>query len=292
MKIAVIGSTGMLGHKLLERLGAAGFEAVAVPEDQVDIRDYKAVEAAITEIRPAAVVNCAAITDVDGCETAKELAYAVNVAGARNVARAALVAHAPVVYISTDYIFDGWKKLPYDENDTANPQGVYANSKWEGEKAVAAERGDYFIVRTSWLFGPGGRNFVDTIIRLAGKREVLTVVNDQIGSPTYTVHLAGAIARILKMYLMEGYGKPGIYHMSNTGYCTWYDFAKKIVAARPGKVREVKPVTTAEFSANASRPVSPRPHYSVLNNDKAKKLFGIALPHWEDALAEYLSTRI
>lgn len=280
----------MLGHILLERIGATGFEAVAVPEDQVDIRDYKAVEAAVTEIKPAAVVNCAAITDVDGCETNRETAFAVNASGAGNVARAALVVHAPVVYISTDYIFDGWKKLPYIETDPANPQGVYANSKWEGEKAVAAERGDYFIIRTSWLFGPGGKNFVDTIVRLAGERETLSVVNDQIGSPTYTVHLAGGVCRILKFYLMEGYGKPGIYHISNTGYCTWYEFAKKIVAARPGKCREVKPVTTAEYYAPATRPIAPRPRYSVLSNDKAKKWFGIALPHWEDALAEYLST--
>jgi dTDP-4-dehydrorhamnose reductase len=289
MKIAVFGSTGMLGHKMLERLAATGFEPAAVPEDQVDIRDYKAVEDAIMAVRPAAVMNCAALTDVDGCETNKELAFAVNAQGAGNIARAALVVHAPVVYISTDYIFDGWKKLPYEENDTANPQGVYANSKWEGEKAVIAERGDFFIIRTSWLYGPGGKNFVDTMIRLAAEREVLTVVNDQVGSPTYTVHLAGAICRILKMYLMEGYGKPGIYHISNTGYCTWYDFAKKIVNARPGKCREVKPVTTSEFYANATRPISPRPHYSVLSNDKVKKWFGIALPHWEDALAEYLS---
>jgi dTDP-4-dehydrorhamnose reductase len=289
MKIAVFGSTGMLGHKLVERLGATGFEAVPIPENQVDIRDYKAVEAAIMEIKPAAVANCAAITDVDGCETNKELAYAVNVAGAGNIARAALVVHAPVVYISSDYIFDGWKKLPYDENDPANPQGIYANSKWEGEKAVMAERGDYFIIRSSWMYGPGGKNFVDTMIRLAGEREVLTVVNDQVGSPTYTVHLAGAICRILKMYLMEGYGKTGIYHISNTGYCTWYDFARKIVNARPGICKEVRPITTAEFFMNANRVISPRPRYSVLSNDKVKKWFGIALPHWEDALAEYLN---
>jgi len=281
----------MLGHKLLESLGAAGFDAAAVPEDQVDIRDYKAVEAAITDIRPSAVVNCAAITDVDGCETDKELAYAVNVTGAGNIARASLVVHAPVVYISSDYVFDGWKKQPYDEKDTANPQGVYANSKWAGEKAVAAERGDYFIIRTSWLYGPGGKNFVDTMLKLAQERETLTVVNDQVGSPTYTAHLAGAISRILKIYLMEGYGKPGIYHISNTGYCSWHEFAKKIVAVRPGKVREVKPVSTSEFYSNATRPISPRPQYSVLSNDKAKKWFGIALPHWEDALAEYLASK-
>ncbi len=279
----------MLGHKMLESLARAGFEAIAVPEDRVDIRDAKAVEKTVYEIEPAAVLNCAAITDVDGCEVNKELAYAVNSAGAGNVARAAALVRALAVYISTDYIFDGRKGTPYVETDPANPQSVYATSKWEGEKAVAAERGKYFIIRTSWLYGPGGKNFVDTIVRLAGERESLSVVDDQVGIPTYTVHLAGGITRLLKLYLQDGYGETGVYHLAGAGYCSWFEFAKKIVEIRPGKVKEVKPIDTREYATGANRLVAARPSYSVLNTEKVKKRFGVALPHWEDALAEYLS---
>lgn len=291
LKIAVVGSTGMLGHKVSEMLLRTGFEPVDVPEDQVDIRDYRAMESAILDIRPAAVVNCAAITNVDGCETNSELAFAVNAEGAGHVARAAMVAHATLVHISSDYVFDGRTKVPYVETDAMNPQGVYANSKWAGEKAVARERVDHFIIRTSWLFGSGGNNFVDTILRLAATRDSINVVNDQFGSPTYSVHLAGAICRILRIYLVEGYGKAGIYHIANDGYCSWNEFAKKIIEMRPELRCVVNPVSTYEYFKNWDKPFSPRPPYSVLNKDKVKKTFGIALPHWEDALAEYLASK-
>lgn len=291
MKIAVFGCTGMLGRRLMEELARAGFEPVAVPEEQVDIRDYAAVEAAVAGIKPAAVVNAAGYTDVDGCETNEKPAFDVNAVGAGYVARAAAKAGAVTLHISTDYVFDGWRRIPYAENDRPNPQGVYATSKWEGEKAVMDGGGRWFIIRTSWLFGPDGRNFVDTILKLAARRKTLSVVNDQTGSPTYTVHLAGGISRILRIHLEKGLGEPGIFHLTNAGRCSWYEFAKKILELKPGKAREVLPVKTDDYIAVAGRKVSPRPPFSVLNNEKVKERFGVALPHWEDALAEYLSPK-
>jgi dTDP-4-dehydrorhamnose reductase len=291
MKIAVFGCTGMLGRRLMEELASAGFQPVGVPEEKVDIRDWPAVEAAVAEIRPAGVINAAAYTDVDGCETNPKLAFDVNAVGAGYIARAAADACAAHVFVSTDYVFDGWRNVPYTENDRPNPQGVYATSKWEGEKLVASEGGRWFIIRTSWLFGPDGKNFVDTILRLSAERETLSVVCDQIGRPTYTAHLAGGISRILRIYLQRGLGEPGVYHLAGDGLCSWHELATKIIEIKPGKVTEVKKVMTEEYAAGAGRPVAPRPPYSVLNNEKVKKRFGVALPHWEDALADYLSTK-
>jgi len=289
MKIAVFGCTGMLGGSLLESLERAGFEPVPVPEEQVDIRDAPTVDDAVSEIRPAAVINAAAYTDVDGCEENQHLAFDVNAVGAGNIARSADSAGAACLYISTDYVFDGIARKPRLETDQPNPQGIYAMSKREGERAVAGECKRWFVIRTSWLFGEGGKNFVDTMVKLAAERETLTVVNDQTGSPTYTVHLAGGISRVLKMYLQQGFGEHGIFHLTGAGTCTWYDFAKRIIAARPGIVREILPVSTSEYIQSMNRVIAPRPCYSVLSNEKIKMKYGVALPHWEDAMIEYLS---
>ncbi len=290
-KVAVFGCTGMLGWALLDALPRSGFEAVPIPEDKVDIRDAEAVENAVAEAAPAAVINAAAYTDVDGCESNVELARAVNADGAANVARAASDARAALIHISTDYVFGGGKKMPLLESEPANPQGVYANTKWEGEKAVRQEGGRWFIIRTSWLFGPNGRNFVDTMLRLGSEREEISVVNDQEGSPTYTVHLAAGISRLLDLYISRGFGETGIYHLTAAGHCDWHEFASRIFEACPGRVKNVKPISTYDYVESAGRPVAPRPAYSVLNCDKIKKKFGIALPRWEVGLMEFLDSK-
>jgi len=275
----------MLGTALNSVLPSAGFKNTPIDIDDVDITDREAVLHAVKILHPNVIINAAAVTNVDGCEgELKEKAFAVNGAGAGNVAAAAESIGALTVHISTDFVFDGWKGTPYTETDRPNPQSVYANSKLAGERAVAAETARYFIVRTAWMYGPGGRNFVDTIARLAQDREELSVVDDQTGCPTYTIHLAAALASMIRKHLERNMGRPGVYHVTGAGYCTWCEFARKIVEHRPGKVKKVNAVTAAEYGLPA-----PRPAWSVLSNEKVKKTFGVALPHWEDALAEYLA---
>ncbi len=280
----------MLGHKLVEALNSAGFEAVPVPEDKVDIRRRNDVETAVSEIRPSFVINAAAYTDVDGCENNSDLAFDVNAAGAGNIARSAEDAGAPNLFISTDYVFDGRKKTPYVETDSPNPTGIYAESKFEGEKAVMRESDRWFIIRTSWLFGPGGKNFVDTISNLAATRDSVNVVNDQTGCPTYTAHLAAGVTRILKIYIEKNYGETGIYHLCGAGSCSWFEFAKKISDFTPGeKKAKILPVSTSEYADLIKKKMAHRPFYSVLSTDKVKKNYGLVLPHWIDSLSEYLN---
>jgi len=299
LKVATTGASGMLGRALYHTLNTRGCEYFPIDINRAgcdflpmeisgaDIRNREEITAVVSGFRPQAVVNCAALTDVDGCETQQELAYAVNGDGAGNVAAAARAAGALMIQISTDYVFDGRKGTPYTEEDGTHPLGVYAKSKLKGEIAVSEEAEEYFIIRTSWLYGSGGKNFVDTIRRLAKERESLSVVNDQTGSPTYTVHLAAAISRIIRMYVEGKVGRPGVYHVTGDGHCTWHELAKKIVEYEPGKTKEIHPVSTEEFGS-----LAPRPRFSVLSNEKVKKRFGVALPHWEDALFAYISSTL
>jgi dTDP-4-dehydrorhamnose reductase len=240
---------------------------VSLTRAQLDVTDRDAVRAAITG--DDVVINCAAWTDVDGAEEHEQEALRINCAGARNLAEAA----GRVIYVSTDYVFDGTKREPYLESDPVNPQTAYGRTKLAGERATAEANPRHHIVRTSWLFGPGGPNFVETILRLTRERDSLRVVDDQVGKPTYTGHLA---PELLELATSEKYG---IHHRAGAGECSWFEFALEIVE-RAGLDCSVEPCTTAEFPRPA-----PRPAYSVLGGEQR-------LPSWREGLEAYLGVRV
>ena len=266
----------MLGRDVVRAAELAEHHVVAAAREALDVTDPGAVRRAVELAGPDAVVNCAAYTDVDGAEREAELAMRVNAGGARNVAEAAAGVGAPVLYPSTDYVFDGDKGEPYLETDEPNPLGSYGASKLAGEHDTAAVNSRHYIVRTSWLFGTGGRNFVETMIGLGSRRPEVTVVTDQVGSPTYTAHLAEGIARLLTC---ESYG---VHHMAAGGECSWYDFAVAVLQRMNPHCR-VQPTTTDEVGRPA-----PRPAYSVLETQRAE---AIHLPDWRVGLDDYLAER-
>lgn len=274
MKILIIGAAGQLGHDLLDCLGG-DHEVTGVDIGEIDITDAASVATVVGDIRPELVINSAAFTNVDGCETDREAAWAVNAEGPGHVARASAAIDAPLIHISTDYVFDGSKGEPYREDDPVAPLGEYGRSKLAGEQAVAAALERHLIVRTAWLFGTAGNNFVKTMLRLGRERDQLKVVNDQHGSPTYAGHLARAVKSLAENRLDQ----PGVYHMTNSGQCTWFEFAAEIFRLAGVEV-DLQPTTTAEFGSPA-----PRPAYSVLANTRAPE---IALPDWHDGLVECL----
>lgn len=265
----------MLGRDLETTLTGAGHEVVGLDRSELDITDADAVRAAITGHAPRVVVNCAAWTDVDGAEAAELAATAVNGAGAGHVAAAAVGAGAFVVQISTDYVFDGRADTPYREDAATNPLSAYGRSKLAGELAVRAAAPDaHAIVRTSWLFGPAGPNFVATMLRLGSEREELTVVDDQLGRPTYTGHLAAGLVSVVEQ-------RPtGVLHLAGTGSCSWHDLAVATFAGS-GVDCHVRRGTTAELGRPA-----PRPAYSVLSSTRPETP---ALPDWRAGLDDYLA---
>lgn len=274
MKVALIGADGMLGHAIQKVF--SDVEVIGFTINVLDITNLDDTVRKIKDARPDFLIHTAAFTNVDLCESEPEKAYLVNGLGSRNVAMACEETNCPVMYISTDYVFDGTKGTPYNEWDEPNPVSVYGLSKLMGERFISSLTNRFYIVRTSWLYGPDGNNFVDTIIRLLSEKESLKVVDDQHGSPTYTVDLA------IKLRELMGRGY-GAYHITNTGSCTWYDFAVAI-AANKGIKKPIFPITSEEFNRPAKRPP-----YSVLANTMLK-LEGIpeARP-WEEALQEYLA---
>jgi dTDP-4-dehydrorhamnose reductase len=277
LRVLVVGHKGMLGRAVVDELENADYgEVVGVDLEDIDITDQERAMSVVTFVEPTAVVNCAAYTDVDGCETETELAFLVNGKGPGNLAVACREARARLVHVSTDFVFDGEKDEPYLEEDEPNPRSVYGSSKLEGEKNVSANLEDHVIVRTAWLFGPDGGNFVDKILARAEAGEKLRVVDDQFGSPTYTRHLAPAIKRLLETDYR------GTVHAANTGAVSWFGFAEEILAAAGYEV-ELEPITSAELAAPA-----PRPAYSVLNTDKLELLIGETLPPWQVGLEHYL----
>lgn len=276
MKLLVTGAAGMLGRDVMLAAGNAGHEVVGYGRAELDVANPAALDRRLDIERPDVVVNCAAWTDVDGAETAEDAAFAVNGAGAGNVAAAAAKVEARVLQISTDYVFDGAKGTPYVESDQPAPLSAYGRTKLAGEEAVAAANKRHFIVRSAGLFGIGGRNFVDTMLRLAEDQSEVTVVRDQVGSPTYTWHLAYGIVR-----LIEGI-EYGIHHMAAAGQCSWYEFAREIFEQAQVECR-VLSITSEEFAAAA-----PRPAFSALASQREH---AIRLPNWEDGLAGYLAQR-
>lgn len=276
MKVLTIGATGLLGKAL--RREWHDDEIVGLGSGDVDIRDGARVSDVVREVRPDWIVLAAAYTDVDGCEKNPELAFAVNRDGAVNVAKAAKSCGAKLLFLSSDYVFDGRKNAPYEVNDPRNPQSVYGRSKAEAELRILEILPGCCIARTSWLFGAGGKCFPDTILKLAASRPALDVVNDQRGSPTYSTDLARAIVELCRK------DARGIVHVTNSGDCSWFEFAQEIVKG-VGFTTEVRPVSTARMARPA-----PRPAYSVLSPASLRD-YGIEMPTWPDALRRYLSER-
>lgn len=284
-RLVLVGSGGMLAG-MVRSLAPNSCDIVPLDLPDFDLTDRRSVISAMELLRPEVIVNCAAYTNVDGCETNEEVALQVNAFGPGFLAEAAIMVDATLVHVSTDYVFDGQKNSPYIEEDPVNPQSVYGRTKLAGEKSIL-ESGlkNFFIVRTSWLYGPGGKNFVETILRLAQEREELRVVADQVGNPTYTGDLAEAIFRLLADASF------GIYHVSNRGTCSWYEFACEIVTefVRRGgqvKVKKIVPIATEEYPLPATRPA-----YSVLSKDKYEAAVGVALPTWQISLSRYFDFR-
>jgi dTDP-4-dehydrorhamnose reductase len=276
MKILVTGAAGMLGRDVMQAAGNAGHEVVGYGHNELDVTDAAGVAAKVAAEKPDVVVNCAAWTDVDGAEESEEAATEVNGAGAGNVAAAAATVGATVVYVSSDYVFDGSKGAPYVETDQTAPISAYGRSKLAGEEATRAAGKRHFVVRSAWLFGTGGPNFVETMLRLAGDHGEVLVVRDQVGSPTYTWHLAYGIVR-----LIEGV-EYGIHHMAAAGACSWYEFAREIF--EQAKVEcKVMSATTEMLGRPA-----PRPPFSALASQREH---AIELPSWQDGLSAYLSQR-
>jgi dTDP-4-dehydrorhamnose reductase len=276
MKILVTGAGGMLGRDVVLAAGNAGHDVVGFGHTELDITAPQALGAKFELERPDVVINCAAWTDVDGAEESEQAALAVNGTAAGNVAGAAAAVGASVVYVSSDYVFDGSKGAPYVETDQTAPLSAYGRTKLAGEEATAAANKRHFVVRSSWLFGIGGSNFVETMLRLASTQNEVLVVRDQVGSPTYTWHLAYGIVR-----LIEGI-EFGIHHMAATGACSWYDFAREIFEQAKVECRVLSATTDM-----LGRP-APRPPYSAL---ASQRQHAIELPPWQDGLSAYLAQR-
>jgi dTDP-4-dehydrorhamnose reductase len=316
-RIALVGAKGMLASMVLDT-ASADFEITPFDLPEFDLTDTSLVQKVIGELKPEVIINCAAFTAVDACETQQELANKVNGEGPGILAAAALQVGATLVHISTDYVFDGRKVSPYGEEDRPNPSSAYGRSKLLGEEAIVRSGlKEYFILRTSWLYGPGGKNFVETVARLASERQELRIVADQFGTPTYTGDLAGAIFNLLALVppdpaLSPRHPSPvtrhltsvtrhpspvtdvppyGLYHFSNEGECSWHDFAVAIVEELKGRgenviARAVVPIRTEEYPLPA-----PRPAYSVFSKDKYRRVTGATVPHWKESLIRYFDRR-
>lgn len=276
MKVLITGAGGMLGQALQKQLSDK-HEVIALSREKLDITDYNAVNQCLALYRPEVVINSAAFTNVDGCEYEQDKAFMANAVGPRNLAIICNEINASLVQVSTDYVFDGKSKEQYGEFDQTGPVSIYGKSKLAGEELVKTLMSKYFIVRTAWLFGEGGQNFVRTILRLAREKEYLTIVDDQLGEPTYTQDLAWAIGQLISTNYF------GIYHITNSDSCSWYEFATEILEqADLGNV-VVKPIKSDELNRPA-----PRPSFSVLDN-KFWRLAGFQeLRSHKEALTEYL----
>jgi len=295
MRILITGACGMLGRDLVEVL-SEGQELYLLDVETfppslssqfstltLDITDSAKTYREVTRINPDIVIHAAAYTDVDGCETNRDLAFRVNALGTRNIALACQRFDTELLYISTDFVFNGEKGEPYLEFDRPDPQSIYAKSKYWGELYIESLLNRFYIVRSSWLFGKNGKNFVTTILNLAKQKKEIEVVNDQIGSPTYTKDLARAIAQLIGTERKDPTTRAslyGIWHITNSGQCSWYEFAREIL--QDSGVR-VKPITSKELNRPARRP-----KFSVLENSIWKLQGWKSLRHWKEALRDYL----
>ncbi len=276
MKIFLTGVTGQLGQEVKNVFLAAGHEVVAPTRKELDLQDKEALQQAVMNAAPDAILHCAAYTAVDRAEEEPKVARAVNAESTKVLAECAARLNAKILYVSTDYVFDGGLDLPYDNVDECHPLNVYGETKYLGELVIEACCDRFFVVRTSWVFSAHGNNFVKTILHLADTKEEINVVTDQIGSPTYAPDLA---VLLLEMIQTEAYG---FYHATNEGQCSFYEFAKEIVR-QSGKQLRILPISSDAYGAPA-----PRPHNSVLAKDSLDRSGFHRLPDWKDALARCL----
>lgn len=278
MKVLVTGINGQLGHDVMGELKKRGHEAVGVDIEEMDITDAQCVKRVITQAAPEAVVHCSAYTAVDRAEEEVELCRRVNAEGTKNVAEVCAELDCKLLYLSTDYIFSGEGERPWEPGDEPDPLNVYGLTKYEGEQEIKSRLNKYFIVRISWVFGINGNNFIKTMLRLGRENGAVRVVDDQIGSPTYTYDLA---VLLVDMIETEKYGE---YHATNEGICSWYEFAKEIFAAAGMNEVEVTPVSSEEFPAKAKRPKNSRMSKEELVKNGFNKL-----PSWQDAVKRYVT---
>ena len=287
MRVLVTGVKGQLGHDVMDELAAKGIEGIGVDVEEMDITDAAACEKVITEAKPDAVIHCAAYTAVDAAEDNVELCRKVNAEGTRNIAKVCKALDIKMMYISTDYVFNGEGLRPWEPDDHREPLNVYGLTKYEGEIAVEQNLEKYFIVRIAWVFGVNGKNFIKTMLNVAKTHDTLKVVNDQIGTPTYTYDLARLLVDMIET------DKYGYYHVTNEGgYISWYDFTKEIFrqAVEMGRTEyaedavKVLPVTTEEYGVSKAK----RPFNSRLDKKKLVENGFVPLPTWQDALKRYL----
>ncbi|MGX9758119.1 dTDP-4-dehydrorhamnose reductase [Clostridioides difficile] len=282
MKVLITGSNGQLGRELVNQLKSINqsikqpkYDVLPATRDDLDISNQTNVDSFIAYNKPDVIINCAAYTKVDACEDNIETAYKINALGARNLAIASEKVNAKLVHISTDYVFNGLSKHPYREDNKTEPNSVYGNSKFMGEKFVEQFSHKYFILRTAWLYG-NGNNFVNTMIRLSSENKEINVVDDQFGSPTSTIDLAKVIIKIMET---EHYG---VYHATCEGECSWYNFAKKIFELKNIDIK-VNPIKSKDFKCKAQRPP-----YSVLDNFMLRLIGLNSFRNWEESIEEYL----
>jgi len=279
MKVLVTGVKGQLGYDVVRELQKRGHEAVGVDIDEMDITDAAAVERVMTEVQPDAVIHCSAYTAVDCAEEDIEICRRVNVDGTSNIAKICKKLDCKMLYLSTDYIFSGDGERPWEPDDEASPLNAYGQSKYDGELALKKYVEKYFIVRISWVFGINGNNFIKTMLRLGRENGAVKVVDDQIGSPTYTYDLARLLVDMIES------DRYGAYHATNEGICSWYEFAKEIFRAAGMDNVSVTPVKSGEFPVKAKRPKNSR-----MSKEKLVTNGFSLLPAWQDAVARYIRT--
>ncbi len=277
MKILVTGAGGMLGQALVPCLESRGHTVMAMPKETLDVTNYTQVVESLTKAKADIVIHCAAYTNVDQAESEPGLAYLINGYGTENLAVVCNTLNLPMLYVSSDYVFDGEQNQPYNPWDATRPLSIYGKSKLAGERAVQRHLLRFYIVRTSWLYGPNGKNFVDTILGMAAERKTLRVVSDQIGTPTCTLSLSETIADLITT------GRWGIYHASDDGVTNWYEFAKEITR---GTGAEIIPIETKDMPRPATRP-----KYSVMDKTTLINTIGRELPTWQESLQTYLQLK-
>lgn len=286
MKLFLTGAHGQVGSEITNLCANEMIDLISTGHQQCDIVDLNSVKTHLSKYRPDVVINAAAYTAVDRAETEQQLAFNVNTQGASNLARVCGELSIPLIHISTDYVFDGERKLPYKESDKPSPQGVYASSKWQGEQAIQEICEKHIIVRVSWVFGANGNNFVKTILRLAQERDELKIVADQFGCPTYAGHIAEILINIAKQ-INPQFKQWGTYHYCDIPAINWHGFAEAIVKSAgelfPIRAKTITPILTSEYPTPVKRPA-----YSVLDCQKIEKEFGIKQHDWMTGLQKTL----
>jgi dTDP-4-dehydrorhamnose reductase len=280
MVVLVTGANGQLGQSLQFISGKyTDIDFIFCDSSTLDITNLNNIKQVFKQFKPNYCVNAAAYTAVDKAESELEKAHLINAIGAQNIAEVCKETNCILLHISTDFVFDGTKKTPYTEEDQPNPTGIYGQTKLDGEKAIQSTFDSYYIIRTSWVYSQFGSNFMKTMLRLASERDSLSVVNDQIGTPTHAVDLAECLVKIIKTNNQQpSTNNFGIYNFSNEGQCSWYDFAKKIFEINNININ-LQPIPTASYPTPAQRP-----SYSVLDKSKIKKVFGVEIVDWQESL--------